>query len=54
MPRILLMGLRLSGKTSIQQVVFGKVSPHETLFLERTSEVKVTGEYRAAAAAAAA
>lgn len=34
--RILLMGLKRSGKTSIFQVVFHKMSPHETLFLEST------------------
>ena len=34
--RILLMGLKRSGKTSIYQVVFHKMSPHETLFLEST------------------
>ena len=34
--RILLMGLKRSGKTSISQVVFHKMSPHETLFLEGT------------------
>mmetsp|Transcript_3907 Transcript_3907/g.6286 ORF Transcript_3907/g.6286 Transcript_3907/m.6286 type:complete len:383 (-) Transcript_3907:34-1182(-) len=38
--RILLMGLKRSGKTSIYQVVFHKMSPHETLFLEST--VKTT------------
>jgi hypothetical protein len=32
LPRILLMGPRRSGKTSIKQVVFNKMSPHETLF----------------------
>jgi len=37
-PRILLLGPRRSGKTSIQRVVFQKMSPHETLFrLEGTS-----------------
>jgi len=35
-PRILLMGLRRSGKTSIFKVVFHKMSPHETYFLEST------------------
>ena len=34
--RVLLMGLKRSGKTSIYQVVFHKMSPHETLFLEST------------------
>ncbi|XP_022324623.2 ras-related GTP-binding protein C-like isoform X2 [Crassostrea virginica] len=38
-PRILLMGLRRSGKTSIQKVVFHKVSPNETLFLEATNKI---------------
>lgn len=37
LPRVLLMGPRRSGKTSIQRVVFQKMSPHETLFrLEAT------------------
>ncbi|KAK1795028.1 hypothetical protein P4O66_010217, partial [Electrophorus voltai] len=47
-PRILLMGLRRSGKSSIQkllqscishQVVFHKMSPNETLFLESTNKI---------------
>ncbi|XP_046864420.1 ras-related GTP-binding protein C-like [Xenia sp. Carnegie-2017] len=38
-PRILLMGLRRSGKSSIQKVVFHKMSPNETLFLESTAKV---------------
>ena len=39
LPRILLMGPRRSGKTSIQKVVFQKMSPHETLFrLEPTQQ----------------
>jgi len=38
-PKILLMGLRRSGKTSIQKVVFHKMSPNETLFLESTSKI---------------
>eukprot|EP01028_Stygiella_incarcerata_P004824 TRINITY_DN2096_c0_g1_i1.p1 TRINITY_DN2096_c0_g1~~TRINITY_DN2096_c0_g1_i1.p1 ORF type:complete len:346 (-),score=81.05 TRINITY_DN2096_c0_g1_i1:259-1296(-) len=38
-PRILLMGLRRSGKSSIVKVVFQKMSPHETLFLESTSRI---------------
>ncbi|KAK9721021.1 GTP-binding protein gtr2, variant 2 [Basidiobolus ranarum] len=33
------MGLRRSGKSSIQKVVFHKMSPNETLFLESTSKV---------------
>lgn len=38
-PRILLMGLRRSGKSSIQKVVFHKMSPNETLFLESTNQI---------------
>jgi len=38
-PRIILMGLRRSGKSSIQKVVFHKMSPNETLFLENTSKI---------------
>lgn len=38
-PRILLMGLRRSGKSSIQKVVFHKLSPNETLFLDSTSKI---------------
>ena len=34
-PRVLLMGARRSGKSSIQKVVFHKMSPHETLFIVR-------------------
>lgn len=42
-PRILLMGPRRSGKTSIQRVVFNKMSPHETLFrLESTNKIVKT------------
>ncbi|RHY39920.1 hypothetical protein DYB30_012219, partial [Aphanomyces astaci] len=41
-PRILLMGLRRrSGKSSIQRVVFHKMSPHETLFLEGTNSLDI-------------
>jgi Holliday junction resolvasome RuvABC ATP-dependent DNA helicase subunit len=36
-PHILLMGPPRSGKSSIQRVVFYKMSPHETLFLESTN-----------------
>ncbi|KAG7350360.1 Gtr1/RagA domain containing G protein [Nitzschia inconspicua] len=40
LPRILLMGPRRGGKTSIQKVVFHKMSPHETLFrLEATQNL---------------
>ncbi|XP_076055013.1 ras-related GTP binding C/D isoform X2 [Oratosquilla oratoria] len=42
-PKILLMGLRRSGKSSIQKVVFHKMSPNETLFLESTNKI-VTGD----------
>lgn len=38
-PRILLMGKKKSGKSSIQKVVFHKMSPNETLFLETTSKL---------------
>lgn len=40
-PHILLMGPRRSGKSSIQRVVFYKMSPHETLFLESTNTLDV-------------
>jgi len=36
-PRIVLMGSRRSGKTSMERVVFGKMSPHETLFVASTA-----------------
>ena len=39
-PRILLMGLKKSGKTSIQKVVFQKVSPHETVLLETSQKMQ--------------
>jgi Ras-related GTP-binding protein C/D len=39
-PRILLMGTRRAGKSSIQKVVFHKMSAHETLFLESTNEIR--------------
>mmetsp|Transcript_29965 Transcript_29965/g.77340 ORF Transcript_29965/g.77340 Transcript_29965/m.77340 type:complete len:327 (-) Transcript_29965:216-1196(-) len=38
-PSIVLMGLRRSGKTSILRVVFQKMAPHETLFLDATESV---------------
>lgn len=38
-PKLLLMGLRRSGKSSIQRVVFHKMSPAETLFLESTNKI---------------
>ena len=34
--RILFMGNRRSGKSSINKVIFQNMSPHETLFLEST------------------
>lgn len=41
LPRVLLMGPRRGGKTSIQRVVFQKMSPHETLFrLEATQQTE--------------
>lgn len=35
-PKVLVCGPSRSGKTSILKVVFQKLSPHETLFLEST------------------
>ncbi|XP_076371500.1 ras-related GTP-binding protein D-like isoform X4 [Tachypleus tridentatus] len=37
--RIFLMGLRRSGKSSIYKVVFHKMSPSKTLYLESTSKI---------------
>ncbi|TKA30897.1 hypothetical protein B0A54_14505 [Friedmanniomyces endolithicus] len=39
-PRLLFMGLRKSGKTSVQKVVFQKMSPADTLFLEPTTRIE--------------
>ncbi|KAI9675766.1 MAG: hypothetical protein M1817_001133 [Caeruleum heppii] len=39
-PRLLLMGQRRSGKTSISSVVFHKMPASETLFLESTSRIQ--------------
>ncbi|CZR54572.1 probable Ras-like G protein RagC [Phialocephala subalpina] len=39
-PRLLLMGQRRSGKSSISSVVFHKMPPNETLFLESTARVQ--------------
>ncbi|OBZ81372.1 Ras-related GTP-binding protein D [Choanephora cucurbitarum] len=39
-PRILLMGLQRSGKSSIQRVVFGKMPPNDTLYLESTTKIQ--------------
>ena len=41
---ICLMGLTKSGKTSIQRVVFQKMSPHETFFLASTQQVEITSK----------
>ncbi|GMT32760.1 hypothetical protein PFISCL1PPCAC_24057, partial [Pristionchus fissidentatus] len=38
-PTIVLMGQKRSGKTSIRKVVFNKMSPNETLFVESTAKV---------------
>ncbi|KRY13880.1 Ras-related GTP-binding protein D [Trichinella patagoniensis] len=38
-PRMILMGSKRSGKSSIQKVIFHKMSPNETLFLESTTRV---------------
>jgi hypothetical protein len=46
--RIFLMGTRRSGKSSIAKVVFHKMSPHETLFLESTNDVQVRDIARSA------
>ena len=34
-----------SGKSSIQKVVFHKMSPNETLFLESTNKIVKDGEF---------
>ncbi|KAI9838083.1 MAG: GTP-binding protein gtr2 [Sarea resinae] len=39
-PRLLLMGQRRSGKSSISSVVFHKMPPTETLFLESTARIQ--------------
>jgi Ras-related GTP-binding protein C/D len=41
-PRILLAGLRRAGKTSIQKVVFSKMSPNETLLIDHTEKITKT------------
>ena len=43
-PRILLTGLRRSGKTSIQRVIFTKMQPSQTQFLESTPRL-TTSQY---------
>ncbi|CAF0837822.1 unnamed protein product [Brachionus calyciflorus] len=40
-PRILIMGLRKSGKTSIKNVVFHKMEPTDTLFLDPTTKTNL-------------
>jgi Ras-related GTP-binding protein C/D len=37
---VILMGTSKSGKTSIKKVVFEKMSPHETVFLESTGSIE--------------
>ncbi|KIW04776.1 hypothetical protein, variant [Verruconis gallopava] len=39
-PRLLLMGQRRSGKSSISSVVFHKLPPSETLYLETTTKIR--------------
>jgi len=39
-PTIVIMGLKRSGKTSIRKVVFNRMSPNETLFVESTARVE--------------
>lgn len=38
-PKLLLMGLKRSGKSSISSVVFRKMAPQDTLFLEATTTI---------------
>ena len=38
---ILLMGARRCGKSSLHRVVFHKMSPHETLFIENTTSLDI-------------
>mmetsp|Transcript_65274 Transcript_65274/g.173075 ORF Transcript_65274/g.173075 Transcript_65274/m.173075 type:complete len:350 (-) Transcript_65274:247-1296(-) len=45
-PKVLLCGPLRGGKTSILKVVFQKMSPHETLFLESTPKVEITSVAR--------
>lgn len=37
---IIVMGLPKSGKTSILNVVFQKMSPHETIFIQSTKQIE--------------
>eukprot|EP00930_Biecheleria_cincta_P065094 TRINITY_DN50799_c0_g1_i1.p1 TRINITY_DN50799_c0_g1~~TRINITY_DN50799_c0_g1_i1.p1 ORF type:complete len:346 (+),score=64.46 TRINITY_DN50799_c0_g1_i1:36-1040(+) len=45
-PKVLLCGPPRVGKTSILKVVFQKLSPHETLFLEATQKIELTAVLR--------
>mmetsp|Transcript_23945 Transcript_23945/g.59672 ORF Transcript_23945/g.59672 Transcript_23945/m.59672 type:complete len:341 (+) Transcript_23945:112-1134(+) len=45
-PKVLLCGPNRGGKTSILKVVFQKMSPHETLFLEATQKPELTAVSR--------
>ncbi|CAM9109327.1 unnamed protein product [Scytosiphon promiscuus] len=40
-PKILFMGPKRSGKSSIHRVVFQKMSPHETMFLGTTPDLEI-------------
>jgi len=40
-PKIIFCGLKKSGKTSILRVLFGRVSPHETMYLEPTQGIRL-------------
>lgn len=42
MIRVLFMGPRRSGKSSIERVIFHNMSPHETLFLGSTNNVDIS------------
>lgn len=41
-PKIILMGLRRCGKSSIAQVVFNKITPNGTLLLDSTTKIEFT------------
>ncbi|KAK5110458.1 hypothetical protein LTR62_005809 [Meristemomyces frigidus] len=41
-PKILFMGLKKSGKSSAQKVVFQRMSPADTLFIEPTNKIEQT------------
>ena len=40
-PKIIFCGPKKSGKTSILRVLFGRVSPHETMYLEPTQGIRL-------------